>query len=117
MLLVYIDKAWSIGTDSVSKSGDNKEMMMTYLQVKDLKKTRELWWRLEQDRELVITKDGQPRAIMISVEPDELESSLVEIRRALFSAAVGRVRRRAETLPLADDDIVRAIEESRRDRR
>ncbi len=88
---------------------------MTYLQAKDLKKTRELWGRLERNRELIITKDGQPRAIMIHVEPDDLESSLVEIRRALFSAAVGRVRRRAETLPSADDDIVQAIKESRRE--
>ena len=90
---------------------------MTYLQVKDLKKTRELWGRLERDHELIITKDGQPRAIMISIDPGDLESSLAEIRRALFSTAVGRVRRRAETLPPADDDIAQAIEESRRDRR
>ncbi|WP_045219738.1 hypothetical protein [Desulfonatronum thioautotrophicum] len=87
---------------------------MAYLRVKDLKKNRELWGRLGRDRELVITKEGQSRAIMISVEPDDLESSLVEIRRALVSASVGRVRRRSETLPPADDDIVQAIEESRR---
>jgi hypothetical protein len=115
-MLVNIDKPVVIGKDCVSKLGDNKEMTMSYLQVKDLKKTRELWGRLERDRELVITKDGQPRAIMISVEPDELESSLVEIRRALFSAAVGRVRRRAESLSLADGEIARAVKESRRDR-
>ena len=89
---------------------------MSYLQVKDLKKSRELWQRLERDRELVITRDGQPRAIMIGIEPDELEAALPEIRRALFSTAVGRVRERAENLPKAEKDIERAIRESRKDR-
>ncbi len=68
---------------------------MSYCPVKDLKKTRALWARLEAERELVITKDGQPRAILIGIEPDELDSALGEIRRALFSAAVERVRGRA----------------------
>ena len=89
---------------------------MSYLQVKDLKKSRELWQRLERDRELVITRDGQPRAIMIGIEPDEVEAALPEIRRALFSTAVGRVRERAENLPKAEKDIERAIRESRKDR-
>jgi hypothetical protein len=89
---------------------------MSYLQVKDLKKSRELWQRLERDRELVITRDGQPRAIMIGIEPDELEAALPEIRRALFSTAVGRVRERAVNLPKAEKDIGQAIRESRKDR-
>ena len=89
---------------------------MSYMQVKDLKKSRELWQRLERDRELVITCDGQPRAIMIGIEPDELEAALPEIRRALFSTAVGRVRERAGNLPKSEKDIGQAIRESRKER-
>lgn len=89
---------------------------MSYLQVKDLKKTRELWQRLERDRELVITKDGQPRAIMIGIAPEELEAALSEIRRALFSSAVGRVRDRSSKLPAADSAIEGAIRASRKSR-
>jgi hypothetical protein len=89
---------------------------MPYLQVKDLKRSRELWQRLKRERELVITRDGQPCAIMIGIEPDELEVALPEIRRALFSTAVRRVRERAENLPNAESDIKRAIRESRKDR-
>jgi len=89
---------------------------MTYLQVKDLKKTRELWQHLKHDRELIITKDGQPRAIMIGIEPDEIEIALREIRRALFGAAVERVRTRAAGLPAADIAIKQAIQASRKDR-
>lgn len=87
---------------------------MSYMQVKDLKKSRELWRRLEQDRELVITCDGQPRAIMIGISPDELEDALPEIRRALFSSAVGRIRKRATKHLKTEDDIEFAIRKSRK---
>ena len=86
---------------------------MSYIQVKDLKKSKELWEKLEKEQELVITKDGQPKAIIIGIEPDELESSLREIRRSLFSAAVGRVRRRSHKLSDVEEDIQEAIRESR----
>lgn len=89
---------------------------MSYIQVKDLKKSKELWERLEKERELVITKDGLPKAIIIGIEPDELESSLREIRRSLFSAAVGRVRRQTLGQPAVEDDINGAIRESRKSR-
>jgi antitoxin (DNA-binding transcriptional repressor) of toxin-antitoxin stability system len=89
---------------------------MPYLQVKDLKKSRELWQRLKQDRELIITRDGRPCAIMIGIEPDELEVALPEIRRALFSTAVGRVRKRGENLPNAEADVKLAIREIRKER-
>ena len=70
-------------------------MEMSYIQVKDLKKTSELWSKLEEEQELIITKDGKPKAIMISIEPEELEKTVREIRRLKFSIAVGRVRARA----------------------
>ena len=53
---------------------------------------------------------------MIGIEPDELEAALPEIRRALFSSAVGRVRDRADNLPNAEADIDQAIRESRKNR-
>jgi hypothetical protein len=86
---------------------------MSYLQVKDLKKSKELWEKLEKEREIIITKDGQPKAIMIGIEPDELESSLREIRRSLFSAAVSRVRRRAYGQTGIESDVAEAVRESR----
>ncbi len=90
---------------------------MDYLAVKDLKKTRELWQKLADERELVITRDGKPSALMISVSPETVEDSLREVRRALFSAAVSRVRRRAEREGVPDDAAVAAeIDRSRRDR-
>jgi len=89
---------------------------MSFLQVKDLKKSRELWRRLARDRELVITRDGQPCAIMIGIDPEELEAALPEIRRALFSTAVGRVRDRSANRPGAEANIGQAIRASRKSR-
>ncbi len=90
---------------------------MNYLAVKDLKKTKELWEKLASERELIITKDGKPSALMISVSPETVDESLREIRRALFSAAVSRVRKRAETEGLPDDESITAeIRQSREER-
>ena len=90
---------------------------MDYLTVKDLRKTRKLWEKLASERELVITRDGKPSALMISVSPETVEESLREIRRALFSAAVSRVRKRAETEGIPDDEAIAAeIDQSRKER-
>ncbi|MBT4503499.1 MAG: prevent-host-death protein [Gemmatimonadetes bacterium] len=89
---------------------------MDYLAVKDLKKTKDLWERLAAEKELVITRDGKPSALMISVSPETLDDSLREIRRALFSAAVSRVRRRAEGNAPNAQEIEAVIRESRQER-
>jgi PHD/YefM family antitoxin component YafN of YafNO toxin-antitoxin module len=81
--------------------------------VAELKKTKELWRRLDEDKELVITRDGRPQAIMVSIHPDELESSLAEIRRALFSASVMNIRERALDLPDPEESIAAAIRQVR----
>ena len=89
---------------------------MTYVTVQDMKRSRELWKRLRTENELVVTKDGKPCAILVNVSPDGVECSLKEIRRALFSSAVGAARRRAETAPVKKGDIEQEIRESRRRR-
>jgi antitoxin (DNA-binding transcriptional repressor) of toxin-antitoxin stability system len=89
---------------------------MPYMAVKDLKRTRELWARLGRERELIITKEGAPCAIMVSVSPDTVEASLAGIRRALFSAAVSRARQAAEQNPPAEAEIELLIQQSRRER-
>ena len=62
---------------------------------------------------MVITRDGKP----ISVPLETVEESLREIRRALFSASVSRVRKQAETEGILDDEaIVAEIDQSRKGR-
>jgi len=66
------------------------ELSGDYLAVKDLKKTQFLRERLEKEKELIFTKDGQPFALIIGNPPENVERSLAEIRRAKFSSAVMR---------------------------
>jgi hypothetical protein len=89
---------------------------MTFITVKDLKQTRQLWQQLHAERELVVTRDGRPCAILVEVDSATCEESLAEIRRALFAAAVSRVRRKAAARPLAPTAVDKAIAESRRAR-
>ena len=89
---------------------------MDYIAVKDLKKTKELWEKLDREKELIITRDGRPSALLISVSPETIDDSLREIRRALFSAAVSRVRQRTTGQPPEDQTIETEIRQSRRER-
>jgi len=89
---------------------------MGYLSVKDLKKTKELWTRLEEEREVIITRDGKPCAIIVGVSPESVEQDLGEIRRALFSAAVTRARQKAKARRPSAKALEQTIRESRRQR-
>ncbi|MBW2344656.1 MAG: hypothetical protein JRF53_11690 [Deltaproteobacteria bacterium] len=89
---------------------------MGYLAVKDLKKTRSLREKLEKERELVLTKDGQPFALIIGISPDNVEESLNEVRRAMFSTAVMRARQKAIMAPANDQEINDEILKSRKSR-
>ncbi len=86
---------------------------MPFVPITDLKKSKELWQRLQTDRELIITKDGRPKAILVSIESDDVETTLAEIRRALFSAAVRNARRRVTEKPPADDLVKNALSQAR----
>ena len=90
---------------------------MGYMPVTELKKSRELWTRLENEREIIVTKDGKPHAIIVGIEPDELEVALDTIRRALFSTAVERIRQRSRSLPDPQHAVDAAVRASRAARR
>ncbi len=89
---------------------------MTYLTVKDHKQTRKIWGQLNAERELVITRDGKPCAIMVEVSPENREESLAEIRRSLFCAAISRSRRKAAQQPFLPNELNDIIQESRKER-
>jgi hypothetical protein len=89
---------------------------MNYIAVKDLKNSKSLREKLEKERELILTKDGQPFALMVGITADSLEESLREIRRALFSKAVTRGRKKAMINKIDETDIDSIIFDSRKSR-
>ncbi len=90
---------------------------MNYLAIKDLKKTREIREVLEAEREVVLTRDGQPFAVMVSVSPGTVEDALAEIRRAMFSQAVMQARRQVAGDAPTAADVTREVRARRRERR
>jgi len=90
---------------------------MSYIAVNELKKSKDVWEKLSRERDLIVTRDGKPCALLIDVSPETVEEDLAEVRRALFSAAVSRVRRRARKRPPSAKAIEKTIQESRRSRR
>ncbi len=89
---------------------------MTTIAVQDFKRSRELWSRLEQEKELVVTRDGQPCAVLVSVSPQGLEETLAGIRRALFSNLVSSIRERGDRRPPQSGEIEKQIGASRKRR-
>ena len=89
---------------------------MGYLSVTDLKKTKALSEQLAAEHEIIVTRDGRPMAIMVGVNGDTVESAVREIRSALFSAAVSRIRERATDDPPEASTIKAAIRASRDER-
>lgn len=89
---------------------------MISLAVQDLKRPRELRDILAREREVFITKDGCPFAIMVGVDAEGAESSLREVRRAMFSGAVSRARSRNREQPISADEIEQEVMVSRKQR-
>jgi len=89
---------------------------MNYIGVGELKQSKRVWRALAKDKELIVTRDGRPAALMVEITPERAEESLRAVRRALFSSAVSSARLRAQEAPPADGEIEREITAARRAR-
>ena len=69
---------------------------MRFVTVRELRsRSAEVWRRLAEEQELVITSNGKPVAILSSVSPERLEESLSALRRARAIAAVDAMQRQS----------------------
>jgi antitoxin (DNA-binding transcriptional repressor) of toxin-antitoxin stability system len=71
---------------------------MKFISVRDLRgKSAEVWKDLPSEREVVVTNNGRPVAILSTVNESNLEESLSAIRQArAVEAVVGLQRRSVE---------------------
>lgn len=81
--------------------------------VSELKRSKSLWSRLSASKELVLTRDGKPGALMVEISPENLEQVVSIVRRALFSEAISQARRRAEVNSDLEAEIANEIEAAR----
>ena len=69
---------------------------MKFLSVRDLRsKPADVWKGLAASREMVVTSNGRPIAILSAVTEESLEETLAAIRRARAVAAVSEIQRRS----------------------
>jgi prevent-host-death family protein len=69
---------------------------MRFVSVRDLRgKSAEIWRALPGERELVITSNGRPVAILAAVDESNLEESLAAFRRARAVDAVAALQQRS----------------------
>jgi len=69
---------------------------MKFLSVRDLRgKSAEIWKELPNEREMIITSNGRPIAILAAISESNLEESLAAFRQARAVEAVATLQRRS----------------------
>ena len=94
---------------------------MKFVSVRDLRgKTSELWKELEQERELVVTSNGKPIAILSATDEDSFEDCLWTLRRSRAADALAQLQRGAEERGLNElsiEDVEAEISKAREERK
>lgn len=66
---------------------------MKFLSVRDLRnKSSQIWQELPEQREMIITSNGRPIAIISSINENDLEQVLSAFRQARASSAVAALQ-------------------------
>ena len=69
---------------------------MQFISVRDLRgKSSEVWRQLQSEREMVVTSNGKPVAILSTVSEATLEETLMAIRRAVAVSAVTSIQQQS----------------------
>ena len=94
---------------------------MKFISVRDLRgKSAEVWKSLPTEREIVVTSNGRPIAVLSAVNESNLEESLSAIRQARAAEAVMSLQRRSVeqgTDGITTEEIdteIRAVREKRK---
>ena len=69
---------------------------MKFLKIRDLRSNAsQIWRELPKEKEMVVTNNGRPIAILSAVGDGNLEESLAAIRQARATVAVATLQRRS----------------------
>lgn len=94
---------------------------MKFVSVRDLRgRSAEIWRELPEEREMVVTSNGRPIAILATVNESNLEESLAAFRQARAIEAVSHIQRRsvaAGTDAISAEEIEAEIAATRQARR
>lgn len=81
---------------------------MQFISIRDLRsKSSALWKRLQTEREMVLTSNGKPIAVLSAVSETNLEETLRAIRRSVAVSSLTSLQNQSaraglDTLPLSE---------------
>jgi hypothetical protein len=91
---------------------------MNFYSVRDLRTyPKDIWQKLSETGEVVITNNGKPTALMLEVDDTNLEDVILAFRQANAMRAVNRMRISAQKnghVSLSDDEISDEINKARK---
>ena len=94
---------------------------MEFVSVRDLRiQPGQVWKRLSQSGELIITSNGKPIALLSGITDETLEQTLTALRRARAQVAVSQLRATAQargTAKMTMAEIDAEIKAARRSRK
>ena len=94
---------------------------MDFVSVRDLRiNTGEVWEKLEREKELVVTSNGKPVAVMAGITGRNLEAILAAVRKARGEWALREIRKDASSRGLerlSDEEIEGEIDQVRKNRK
>ena len=69
---------------------------MKFITVRDLReRSGQVWSKLAREREIILTSNGKPIAILSAITEDTLEESLAAVRQARSVSAVEQMQRQS----------------------
>ena len=94
---------------------------MEFITIRDLRlRPSEVWDKLRQQHEIVLTSNGRPVAVIADVREGNVEETISALRRARAQTAVSRLRQAAAAGGLegmSDAEIEAEIARARHERR
>ena len=94
---------------------------MKFLSVRDLRaNSARVWRELADEKEMVVTSNGRPVAVLTAVDESNVEQSLAAWRQVRATQAIADIQRQSAqqgTDRLSMDDIDAEIKKARRARR
>lgn len=94
---------------------------MNFYTVRDLRThPREVWDKLSETQEIIITNNGKPTALMIEIDDENLEEVLASVRQSMAMRAVNKLRIasvRSGRSEMTSEDIDEEIYKVRKEKR
>ncbi len=93
---------------------------MNFYTVRDLRtQPREVWKKLSETHEVIITNNGKPSALMIEIDDESLEDVLASVRQSVAMRAVNKLRIasvRSGRSEMTTEDIDEEISKARKEK-